>query len=464
MHINPVMIYDPSTAPGGRVTFKGILAHLESRLHRAPAFRQKLAGLPLGLAVPYWVDDPDFDLEYHVRHIALPKPGDWRQFCIQIARLHSRPLDLTRPPWELTVIEGLDAVEGLPPGSFAISLKVHHSVIDGETGVQLINVLHDSSPTAPSEAESDVWRPEQPPGVRSLARFALRNAATYPLRAARLAGRHVPREIMTIAPTVLQRDRSRQGSGQLTVPKSRFNQPVSQHRVFDSAYCDFEVMRRIKSAVPGATINDVALAIVGGAMRRYLTAHDDLPADSLIAICPISLRTPGDTEAGNMVSTMRQPLRTDLAEPLERLAAIQAVTSVDREVRKGVRARALLEVTELLPGALVGLSARMIDAAPDRTPLTANTMVTNVPGSRAPLYLCGARQVHNFGNGPLTHGMGLIHLIGSYNGEFAFSITADRNLLPDPAFYRECLDESIQEFVAALAQRPGDDAAEQSSA
>jgi diacylglycerol O-acyltransferase len=464
MHMNPVMIYDQSTAPGGRVTFTGILAHLESRLDRAPAFRQKLVGLPLGLAVPYWVDDPDFDLEYHVRHIALPKPGDWRQFCIQIARLHSRPLDLTRPPWELTVIEGLDAVEGVPPGSFALSLKVHHSVIDGETGVQLLNVLHDSSPTAPSEATSDVWRPEQAPGMGSLARFALRNAVAYPLRAARLAGRHVPREIKAIAPTVLQRDRSPRGSSQLTVPKSRFNQPVSQHRVFDSAYCDFEVMRRIKSAVPGATINDVALAIVGGALRRYLTEHDDLPADSLIAICPISLRTPGDAEGGNLVTTMRQPLRTDLGEPLERLAAIQAVTSVDREARKGVRARALLEVSGLLPGALMGLSARMIDMAPDRMPLTANAMVTNVPGSRSPLYLCGAEQLHQFGNGPLTHGMGLIHLVGSYKDEFAFSITADRELMPDPAFYRECLVQSIQEFVAALSERSGDDAAEQSLA
>ena len=141
-HITSISIYDPSTAPGGPVTFKGILGHLEARLHLARAFRQKLVRVPADLDHPYWVEDADFDLEYHVRHIALPKPGDWRQFCIQAARLHARPLDLSQPLWEMYVIEGLDNVEGVPPGSFAFVLKIHHAAVDGKSGIEMITAIH----------------------------------------------------------------------------------------------------------------------------------------------------------------------------------------------------------------------------------------------------------------------------------------------------------------------------------
>ena len=145
-HITSISVYDPSTAPGGAVTFKGILAHLEARLHLARAFRQKVVRVPLDLDHPYWVEDSEFDLEYHVRHIALPKPGDWRQFCIQAARLHARPLDLSKPLWELYVIEGLDNVEDVPPGAFAFVLKIHHAAVDGKSGVEMITAIHSQTP------------------------------------------------------------------------------------------------------------------------------------------------------------------------------------------------------------------------------------------------------------------------------------------------------------------------------
>ena len=142
-----ISIYDPSTAPGGRVTFKGILDHIDKRLHEARVFRQRLVRVPFDLDHPYWIEDPDFDLEFHVRHIALPEPGDWRQLCIQVARLVSRPLDLERPLWELYVIEGLDNVEGVPPGSFALVTKVHHAAIDGMSGMEMTSAIHDDEPT-----------------------------------------------------------------------------------------------------------------------------------------------------------------------------------------------------------------------------------------------------------------------------------------------------------------------------
>ena len=155
-----IAIYDPSTAPGGRVTFKGILDHIDKRLHEARVFRQRLVRVPLDLDHPYWIEDPDFDLEFHVRHIALPEPGDWRQLCIQVARLVSRPLDLDRPLWELYVIEGLDNVEGVPAGSFALVTKVHHAAIDGMSGMEMTSAIHDD------DADGRADRPRRRCGAR----------------------------------------------------------------------------------------------------------------------------------------------------------------------------------------------------------------------------------------------------------------------------------------------------------
>ena len=160
VHIFSCSIYDPSTAPSGKVTFKGILDHYERRLHVSRTFRQKLVQVPMGLDHPYWIEDRDFDLEYHVRHIALPAPGDWRQLCIQVARLHSRPLDLNRPLWEATVIEGLDNVEGVPPGSFAVMQKTHHAAIDGVSLLEIISAVHDHEPDAEPPVPDKEWRPE----------------------------------------------------------------------------------------------------------------------------------------------------------------------------------------------------------------------------------------------------------------------------------------------------------------
>ncbi len=168
LHISPIMIYDPSTAENGFVRFKDILDTFRSRLQLSPVFRRKLVKVPLNLDNPYWVEDKDFDLEFHVRHIALPKPGDWRQFNILIARLHSRPVDLSRPPWEAYIIEGLDHIEGLPPGCFAMYMKIHHSAIDGATGNQIVEALHDLTPIPGDFRTEDNWQPESEPGNVSL--------------------------------------------------------------------------------------------------------------------------------------------------------------------------------------------------------------------------------------------------------------------------------------------------------
>ncbi|MEM9225996.1 MAG: wax ester/triacylglycerol synthase domain-containing protein, partial [Pseudomonadota bacterium] len=192
MHIGSVMIYDPSTAPGGFVRFKDILRFIDDRKHLSKTMRQKLVKVPLSIDYPYWMKDPDFDLEYHVRHIALPKPGDWRQLCIQAARIFARPLDLARPPWEMTVVEGLDAIEGVPKGSYAIVSKMHHAAIDGISGVDVMAATHTPFPSVAPPNEPDNWNPDKDPNkVRLFAKGYVR-AWVNPVRQVGVVGRSVP--------------------------------------------------------------------------------------------------------------------------------------------------------------------------------------------------------------------------------------------------------------------------------
>ena len=262
--LNTASTYDPSTSPAGVVSFDDVVGHLERRLHLARSFRQRLARVPMDLDDPYWIEDPDFDLEFHVRQIALPSPGNWKQLCTQIARIADRPLDMTRPLWELYMIEGLDSVEALPPGSFALLLKIHHACIDGVSGAEMLDALSDPSPDAQPPEPDRMWNPESPPSSLSLLQRAAVHSVTRPLNIARLAVRSVP-ALGELRPR--RRPDGDDALPGLAVPRTRFNGPVSGHRVLDARWFPLETARRMRSGADGATINDVALAVVGGALR-----------------------------------------------------------------------------------------------------------------------------------------------------------------------------------------------------
>jgi WS/DGAT/MGAT family acyltransferase len=232
LHISSIAVYDQMTAPDERVTFKGILANIESRLHRARCFRQKIVQMPYGLDHPYWIEDADFDLEFHVRHIALPSPGDWRQLCIQAARLHARPLDRNKPLWEMYVIEGLDGVEGLPPGSFAILTKIHHCAIDGVSGMEISAAIHDLDPDAVPPIAEDDWVPESEPSLLELTLRSTVNNIRQPMRFARVLGEAAPPVIRTLLERNEQEGEEEQERP--SVPRTRFNGKVSPHRVFEA--------------------------------------------------------------------------------------------------------------------------------------------------------------------------------------------------------------------------------------
>jgi diacylglycerol O-acyltransferase / wax synthase len=455
LQIQMLLIYDPSTAPGGKVTFKGILEELDARLHLADVFRRRLTELPGGLHRPYWVDDPSFDLEYHVRHIGLPQPGDWRQLCIQIARLHARQIDLRRPPWEITVIEGLNSVPGVPRGSFAMAVKLHHCAVDGMASVQMIAAMHDLAADSPRPAGPDgPWRPGALPTTANLLSRTAINAALYPLRVGRVLASNAPKVIGGLAglPGKLVggvASRVAEGSLPSFPPKTRFNQTVSPHRVFEARFHDLADFKRIKASVPGSTVNDVALAYVGGALRKYLDGHGELPDEPLVAACPISLREAGDKGSnGNMLFGRVQTLGTDIADPLERLAAIAASTAGSRSGSDQSTRTEMLELVGTVPTSLLGMTAKAASVLPFSGPTLANTTVTNVPGPTEPIFFSGARLVRAAGLGPLVAGLNLIHVVASYNGTLSISATADRDALPDPATYAECMEKAFQELLA----------------
>lgn len=451
MHIGSVGIYDPSTAPGGFVRFKDILSFIQSRLGGARSFRQRLVRVPFDLDHPYWIEDPEFDIEFHVRHIALPKPGDWRQLCIQVARLHARPMDLSKPLWEFTILEGLDNVEGLPPGCFALIAKVHHAAIDGMSGVEMSAALHDIDANMTPPAASDDWAPEHMPGVADLLTRSYFNSLLQPMRVVETIGRSLP-GMAKLTASVTKGDVSIAGAK--LAPKTRFNAKVSAHRVFDAAAFKLADIRAIKDAVPGATVNDVILAIVGGGLRGYLEAKGELPKDTLTAMAPISVRGEGEKAAlGNLVSAMVVGLGTHIADPLERLRFVHSEAANSKAMTGAVGARTLTDYSQLIPSGLAGLAARLytrVGAANAHAPVF-NCVVTNVPGSRIPLYFGGAKMVAMYGTGPVFDGMGLINTIYSYTDTIAISFTSDRAMMPDPELYASALTAAFEALKAAAA-------------
>ncbi len=447
MHIGSLAIYDQSTAPGGAVGFKDILSYFEQRLHKARCFRQRLAKVPLGLDHPYWIEDPDFDLEYHVRHIALPHPGDWRQLCIQAARLHARPLDMNKPLWEFTVIEGLDNIPGIPKGSFALVSKVHHAAIDGVSGAEMAAAVHDLTPQGHVSEPTQLWQPDRlPTGVEMLGRSAL-NTLKTPLRLARLARSSAP-SLMRLASQLIRRELS----VSTNVPRTRFNRNVSPHRVFDGRTFALADFKAIKNAVPNAKLNDAVVAVIAGAMREYLQSKDELPKSTMVAMAPISVRGKDQRgDAGNMVSAMSLPICSHIADPIKRLEAVVVESTNAKAVAGAVGLELSNELAHFLPSTTAGLIVRAygrLEMA-ERLPPIFNTVITNVPGPGFPLYSMGSRLVANYGLGPIAHGVGLFQPVLSYNNTVTISAISCRQIMPDPAFYCECLQRSFDQMLAA---------------
>jgi diacylglycerol O-acyltransferase / wax synthase len=454
-HIGGFGIYDPSTAPGGFVRFKQVIANFEQRLQKMPIMRTRLVEVPLGLDKPYWVIDDNFDTEFHLRHIALPKPGDWRQLCIQAARLHSRPLDMSRPLWECYIIEGLDKIPGLPEGAFAIYTKMHHSLIDGAGSQSFMQALHDLEPIPPSTPDEDAtdeekeYAPTTITPAKLLRKAAINNVSSsvgLVKGTVKLAGGLI-RTALDI--------RSEKLPAYPSTPKSRFDEPVGPHRVFDASLFsldDFKAMRR----ATGTTINDVAVTVVAGALREYLQHHDELPDEPLAASMPVNIRGKNEqTEDNNQIAAIMSLIHTDIEEPVDRLQAISrsmtgAKKFVDTPLADPIKVAGIFNPWLSKRVASWYVDRRMTEKLPMGN---CCGVITNVMGPSFPLYSAGAQLVQYYPMGVLTAGGGLFHSVFSMAGTLSISAIADREAMPDPEFYRQCLDNSYKALKESVAER-----------
>ncbi len=450
MHITPVMFYDQSGVKGGKLRFRDILTVFERNLHKSAVFRRKLAGGALGFDTPYWIEDPDFDLEFHVRHIALPKPGDWRQLCILLSRLHARGLDMRRPLWEAYVIEGLNHVEGLPANSFAIMLKVHHAAIDGVSAAEILSAIH--SPTREREPPrvDDPWKGENSPSAIQVWSRAYWNNIRRPVRFMETVGELVP--------NMLRASRSNdQDETPSSLVKTRFNGRISSYRVTDSVILDLAEVKAIRQSVPDVTVNDVIVSVVGGGLRKYLQSRDELPETSLVCGAPINVRQERNSDSkGNQVGMMTIRMATDVEDPVERLKAVSSFARESKDYSSAVSASAMMDITQGLWPQVIGVGMRLatLAAVAGDVALPVHTVVSNVPGPQAPLYLAGARLHLLTGMGPLLDMMGLFHAVISGAGKISINFVSCREMMPDPDFYRACLEEAWGELQSATVARP----------
>lgn len=454
-HVGSVCVLDPSTAPEA-VTLERLTALIESRLHLIPPFRRRLVEVAFGLDQPYWIEDPGFDIEYHVRELALAEPGDDKQLAEQAARLHARPLDRRRPLWELYLIHGLQG------GQKAIYTKVHHAAIDGVSGNDILAAVLDLEPGGTDRGEAPPWECDKQPGqVELLARSAV-SLTAQPIRAARMSYgllRSLPglaaspvRPRLPVVDRLLARDANilLAPSG-LRAPATPFNKAVSPHRRWAFRSLPLAEVKRLKNAL-GITVNDVVMALTAGALRRWLEEHDALPDAPLVAAVPVSVRTEEQKgTGGNRVSMMIAPLPTNLDTPCDRAQAAHQAMRAAKEQHGALPADLLADAAQFAMPALAGQAARMAARIRLVERVNAfNLIVSNVPGPDIPLYYAGCRLVAYYPLSAIADGQGLNVTVMSLGGQLHFGLIADRELVPDLDAMAGYLVDELDALSAAV--------------
>ncbi|MCF6263738.1 MAG: wax ester/triacylglycerol synthase family O-acyltransferase [Xanthomonadales bacterium] len=449
MAIGALYVIDAKDAPEG-FSYASWHKLVASRLRGSKVFRERLVEVPWAMSFPYWIRDPNFNLKSHLPRKTLAKPGGMTELMQLAAENWSEVLDRSRPLWEMVFVEGLDTVEGISKGSFALITKVHHAAVDGKAGGEMMSSLMDLSPEIRQLKGKDNWEPEEIPSSWEVITEAWSGAARKAMALPGFIGKTVAG-----AAHVYTDKRLRQLNAPpriLSAPKTIFNQQLSSAKTFWGRDFDFRRIKAIRKAVPGTTINDVVLAICAGGLRHYLLEKNQLPEKQLVTMAPISVRkdTPGD-DSGNQVSAMLVGLETNVSNPLKRLLNIHANTS-----RSKIHASAMpaSELTDFLPSETLAAAARVYT----RTRLGGrhrpffNVTITNVPGPPVPFYLAGAKINSVYGMAPILDGLGLLLVVLSYQDQISIGINSCEQIIPDPKFLADCLGQSLDELEAAALQ------------
>jgi diacylglycerol O-acyltransferase / wax synthase len=455
-HVGGVSLLDPAGIPKP-LTLARLTDVLAERVPLVPVLRRKLLNVPLGLDQPYWVDDPDFDIEYHVREVALPRPGSDAQLCEQVSRLHARPLDRSRPLWEIYLITGLAKRRA------AVYTKIHHAAIDGASGAELLTVLLDLAPSGRELPAPVPFRPEAPPPLPVLAAKAVARLAWRPVQTVQMTNQLI-RVLPTMAPVVstlvggmLGLNR---GDGEVIptrmgrAPATPFNKPITPHRRFAFRSVDLDAVKTVKNAF-GVSVNDVVMAMCAGALRRWLAEHEALPSQPLIAMIPVSIRDPASKGAlGNKVSAMLAMLPTHVAEPDLRLELVHAATKVAKSQQAVIPQGLVDQISDFAPPALTARAARVVFATGLLHRLPAfNVTISNVPGPNVPAYMCGARMIAHYPVSVVTDGQGLNITLVGYLGQLHFGLVSCRELVPDIDVLAGYLTDELALLLTAAEKR-----------
>jgi len=472
-HVSSMTIYDPTTAPGG-AGLEATKQLLLERMDQLSPFRRRLVEVPLGLDLPYWIEDPDFDIDFHVRHHAVPPPGTPEQLGEVVSRIVARPLDRSRPLWELYVIEG---VEG---GHYIAQLtKVHHATIDGASGASMLADLLSIDPAYRPHGVVAEWEREEVPSDLDLLRITALEYARRPEKFVRLSVRSL-RELAAstrsgglraladlaaqpvpgpIGQIVRARLRAQNGSDvdmppalpPTAAPRTPWNRPISPHRRFAYTSLPLEDARRIRRTF-GCTFNDVVMALCSGTLRRYLIEHDALPDDPLIAMVPVSVRTGTEEETyQNRVSFLLADLATNEPDAVRRLRRVSQSMSKAKEDFAAIPAETLQDFTQFAPPAVAARAMRMYSRLriADRMAPPFNLIISNVPGPNQPLYSAGAELKHFYPVSAIADGQGLNMTVQSYNGNLDFGFISCRQLVPDLWRMVDHIRDSFDELLAA---------------
>jgi WS/DGAT/MGAT family acyltransferase len=450
MHIGAILVFD-----GPAPDFDAYLDHVRGRLHLVPRYRQKLANAPLESGRPLWVDDPDFNLEYLVRHTALPAPGSEEQLLNAAARVNSQQLDRSKPLWESWMIEGLTPAEPGGPERFALVFKTHHALVDGVSGVDLATVLFDAEPDPPPErrpgSELTPWQPQPEPGPADLVLAGLRGAAG------------VTSEILSRALAAVSRpqtsfDRLRdaiEGVGEIVwaglnpAPETPLNVEIGPHRRFAVVRGRLSDYKEVKDAL-GGTVNDVVLTVVAGGLARWLRSRGVRTEGlELRALVPVSVRTADQQGTlGNQLTAMRGPLPVYIRDPRARLRFVREAMDGLKESKQAVGAATLAAVNNLAPPTVLAQASRL-----NFSTRLFNLLVTNIPGPQLPLYLLGRELRDLFPVAFLPENHALAVAIISYNGAIDFGLLGDYDALPDIDVIAEGIEASLAELLEVARSR-----------
>ncbi len=452
MHVSGVFVADPSNAPGG-FSFERYRQMVADRLHLAPPWRRRLVEVPFGLHHPLWIEDPDFDLDFHVRRAALPAPGGRSELAQFAAEFHSIPLDRSRPLWLLYVVEGLEG------GRVALVSKTHHAAIDGVSGAEIVVSLLDLSPDVQVYEPAGPWTPDKVPTDVEMVVYAARSLALQPAAAVKMAQRTAE-----MAMSLRRRNRHpdvEPPPAPFDAPRTSINIPITPHRRFAMADVSLDEVKKVKNAF-GCTVNDVVIALCAGGLRRHFDVHDEVVEADLVAMVPISVRTEDEQGAmGNKVSAMLTSLATTIDDPSDRLEAIVAGTRRAKDQDRAIGAETLSDWTEFMAPAVAARAARLYSAmrVADKVRPLFNVVISNVPGPNIPLYTCGAELEAMYPMGPITDGVALNITIFSYRGSIHFGLVACRESVPDLDRMVEHLQDSLDELVKSAEERTGEPAA-----